>query len=170
MSVCQFSTWPHVCLPVQYLAPCLSASSVLGPMSVCQFSTWPHVCLPVQYLAPCLSASSVLGPMSVCQFSTWPHICLPVQYLAPCLSASSVLGAPCLSASSVLGPMSVCQFYYHLQCFYFTHQVNLFFEDNIADVGSAVYANYLDFCSWYTSVEPYFDNKKAYRWNTIEFG
>ena len=67
---------------------------------------------------------------------------------------------PCLSASSTI----------YLQCFYFTHQVHLFFEDNIADVGSAVYTNYLDFCSWYTRVEPYFDNKKAYRWNTFEFG
>ena len=44
------------------------------------------------------------------------------------------------------------------------------FDENRATVGSAVYTNKLDFCSWTGQTNNTFDVHSAYRWNFITFG
>ena len=45
------------------------------------------------------------------------------------------------------------------------------FAGNEALVGSAIYANGLDLCSWVSYSAPYFsDNKHVLRWSLITYG
>ncbi len=43
------------------------------------------------------------------------------------------------------------------------------FDGNSAIVGSGVYTNYLSLCSWVNDTEPYFDDKRVYRWDTFDY-
>ena len=51
-------------------------------------------------------------------------------------------------------------------------QVSLKFTGNRAIIGSAVYANNLDLCSWYSYGTPYFYNNRSnvLRWPFVSYG
>ena len=49
-------------------------------------------------------------------------------------------------------------------------KVSMTFMGNNATVGSAIYANKLDFCSWYSYYPPFFnDTSSVLRWPFISY-
>ena len=57
-------------------------------------------------------------------------------------------------------------------CFIITMQVSVKFAGNRAIIGSAVYANNLDLCSWYSYGTPYFytNRSNVLRWPFVSYG